>query len=468
MKKLSVNIFIFFLFASNAFADGFCGNSILVSLIKDSDGLSSCPNTVADYPYSLDVGCSVAESFVVGCLYVYKICCGDTSKKYEDSTVQTLLSQSVTIGQEEVAAQTKYEEFKDSAVVPACTTGFQTTSEMMGYVYLVTPSYSTNDYTKSDVAVSAWNRVGCSKFTVTLNPVQSGGGTNAESLAELQAINIALAGIKTVLDNVPNTTNPLLTDIKTLLQDGLNFNSEVLETGINQVAVNTAAGNGILSAINEKIIQDCTTVNVVVPGSCWDSSNRFGPPVSCQEGSLNCVCSYTEQTECGGIKVSDSNSLVLLGEIRDILTQSGGFGNYTSGSSVNVDMEETNGFLSDIKDFFSGSSTLSENNDTSASKEAYSSSFFEEGTPTTESYKDLFNDFVGDMKSTSLYGLMGGFFSGVPNSGISTISFNGGVYGSHSFDFSSWGSILTVIKALVLIIFAAMSMKIIFLKGGSG
>lgn len=462
MKK-GISLFvIFFFFYSNCFA-GFCGNSILVSLVKDSDGGSSCPEIAPDYPYTLSSDCSVSTKSVVGCLYVYKICCGDISKKYEDSTVKVELGQSVEIGREPVKAEEIYTKFKNSTSIgaPACSQGFTTTSEMMGYVYHVTPSYSTSDYTKSDVAVSMWNRVGCSKFTssttVVLNPVESGGGSNSASLAELQKTNTTLTSIKEIMDSIKTTgqaSNPLLTDIKTLLQDGLDFNSAALETGINQVGINTASSNDILNAINNKLTQNCTTT--------WDPNINcyWGPPVPPSRDPV-WTCSGGNVTNCKGIDVSDSAALGKLQEIKNLLASG-------SGGTVNVDMAQTNGILTDIKNFLIGASSLTSYNDDSGSKTAYSHSDFLTSTPTATSYKDEFATFQTNMESTPLYGLLGSFFGNVPHEGTSIIAFNGGRYGQHTVDFASWSSVFRVLKALVLIIFASLSLKIIFLKGGSG
>lgn len=432
--------------SANAWA-GFCGNYILVSLVKNSDGTSTCSETAPDYPYTLDSGCSVSSKSVVGCLYVYKICCGDTSKQYEDSTTSTLLAQSIDVGREEEAAASKYEEFKTSAVAPICADGFKTTSEMLGYVYYVTPSYSTGDYTKSDVSVSAWNRVGCSKFTntttVTLNPVSGSGtgGTTAITSEQLDTTNSLLTDIKFYVNSIPKTdTSGTLTDIKNLLSTGLNFNSSNMES--------------LLTDIKDKLQQACTTTQTYL------GVDLKGNPI------------YSTSTSCSGLSVSDSATQSLLTDVKSSLSNLS-----TGGTGGTVDMTETNtiltgskSFLSDIKDFFSGSSSLSQYSDSSASKAAYSSSYLSDSSsvPTLDSYETAFSDFTNNMKTTSLYGLMGSFFTSVPNSGSSIVSFDGGVYGSHSYDFSSWSSIMSVIKAFVLITFAAISLKIIFLKGGSG
>lgn len=472
LKKRGVNFLLFFLFlvVPPAYSAEICGWSVAFEITAYG---MDCPSVARPYEFELFSGCAVSYSETSNCVSLYKICCPDTTKSYEDSITLKKTQTAVAVGQEQQIAEGLYEQAKLEIVPPNCSPGYSKTADLLGYASDIKSNPS--DYSKSDVTITAWGRIGCSKFTntttVSLNPVSSGGGTAVESLVELQKVNTALTTIKTVLDNIPNSTNPLLTDIKTLLQDGLNFNSEALETGINQVAVNTnqvgvntAAGNEILTAINNKLTQNCTTVWDPNGGSCttYDHDRNPGTPDIT-------TCTGANVTTCEGLDVSDSASLAKLQEIKDAIIAGQGqstIGNYSG--TFNIDLTETNSFLDQIKDFFSGSSTLSEHTDASASKTAYSSSYFEEGIPTSQSYSNEFNGFVSDMKATPLYGLMGGFFNGVPTSGVSVVSFNGGRYGTHSYDFSSWGSILTVIKALVLIIFAAMSMKIIFLKGGSG
>ncbi len=470
--KLVNSFFVFcflFLFVVPAYSVEVCGWAVAYEITAYG---MDCPASAKPYEFELYSGCSVPYSETADCISLYKVCCPDTTQAYEDTLVIKKSQADVPIGQEFQVAENLVALAQAEVVAPVCSSGYKKILDLPGHSLNI--SSSASDYTKNDVTVTVLARVGCSKFTsnttISLNPIQTGGGFSAESLVELQAINTALSTIKTVLDNIPNSTNPLLTDIKTLLQTGLNFNSEALETGINQVAVNTnqvgvntAAGNEILTAINNKLTQNCTTVwdpNLNCTSGDWDRDPNT-PPTD--------QCTGENTTTCEGLDVSDSASLAKLQEIKDAIIAGQGqstMGNYSG--TVNIDLTETNSSLTQIKDFFSGSSTLTQHTDTSASKTAYSSSYFEEGIPTSQSYSNEFNSFVSDVKATPLYGLMGGFFSGVPTSAVSVVSFNGGRYGTHSYDFSSWGSILTVIKALVLIIFAAMSMKIIFLKGGSG
>ncbi len=94
-------------------------------------------------------------------------------------------------------------------------------------------------------------------------------------------------------------------------------------------------------------------------------------------------------------------------------------------------------------------------------------------TPYNTTGKSLGHDFgarlrsfMTDMQGTSLGQLGSGFFSGVPTGGTSSISFNAGVFGNHTYDFSSaaWVSVLSVIRAVILIIFGYAAVRIVILK----
>jgi hypothetical protein len=404
---------------SYAYAEQVCGNRIVL-LINNN----LCGGTVPTYnPPS---GCIVNSSSITGCIAVYQVCCPvEGTPRYTDSGAQVITIPSVTIGTEYDVAASYYESAKDGVNSPACQSPYITNSEMKGYVYDVKPSPS--DYTKSDVRITMWNRVGCEKFTnttaVPLDPISGGGGSGSGSV-DL------------------TTTNDLLNQIKLAIESAG-------DKGDNQ---------GVIDAVNNiKALLD--TGGVANPNTLLQAIKDV----------------------LTGIDAKDAEGNQLLVQIRDILQSGGGFTNYSGGGTVNIDMTETNGLLTDVKNSIisigesiislvssvSGDSSLGGYVDNTASKPAYSSSFFA-GTPTLESYKASFNAFTKDMMSTPLFGLVGGFFGAVPNGGSSVVSFNGGVYGSHIYDFSSWGSVLSVLRGLVLVMFAAASVRIIFLKGGGG
>lgn len=74
--------------------------------------------------------------------------------------------------------------------------------------------------------------------------------------------------------------------------------------------------------------------------------------------------------------------------------------------------------------------------------------------------------FIDDVKATPLFSLPSSLLSNIPGDGSSVISFNAGRYGTHTYDFASLGSLLNTLKVLILIIFSAVAVKIVTLKGG--
>lgn len=79
-----------------------------------------------------------------------------------------------------------------------------------------------------------------------------------------------------------------------------------------------------------------------------------------------------------------------------------------------------------------------------------------------------FHQFLTDMKATSLFSLPSQMIGTIPGGGTSIVTFSGGRFGNHTYDFSTWGSILTTLKALVMVICGISAVKIVTLKGGGG
>lgn len=74
--------------------------------------------------------------------------------------------------------------------------------------------------------------------------------------------------------------------------------------------------------------------------------------------------------------------------------------------------------------------------------------------------------FVNDVKQTPLFSLPSSLLGNIPGGGSSTISFTAGRFGTHTYDFASWGSLLNTLKTIILIIFSAVAVRIVTLKGG--
>lgn len=127
----------------------------------------------------------------------------------------------------------------------------------------------------------------------------------------------------------------------------------------------------------------------------------------------------------------------------------------------------TNELLGDVKNSLSGPSTLP-SAPASSVPAPYTSPYLTDHIPTSDDYVSEFNSFKTKMETTTFYGLIHTFFN-VPaiGGGSSVFSFNAGKLGNHSYDFSSWGGIMALLRGLVIIAFGAAAMRILFLKGGS-
>lgn len=83
-----------------------------------------------------------------------------------------------------------------------------------------------------------------------------------------------------------------------------------------------------------------------------------------------------------------------------------------------------------------------------------------------KTFSQVFTDFKTNMQSTSFFTFSNSLFT-VPAGGSSVISFDAGRYGVQSFDFADkYVSLFPYIRALILLGFSAISVKIILLKGG--
>lgn len=77
-----------------------------------------------------------------------------------------------------------------------------------------------------------------------------------------------------------------------------------------------------------------------------------------------------------------------------------------------------------------------------------------------------FQSFITDAKNTRFASMIGAFFNGAPTGGCSTMSVSAGRLGTHTIDFSAYNAVWTIMKALVLIMFSYVSIKIMFLGRG--
>ena len=78
-----------------------------------------------------------------------------------------------------------------------------------------------------------------------------------------------------------------------------------------------------------------------------------------------------------------------------------------------------------------------------------------------------FQTFFNEMRQTAVFSLPNQFLTSIPNSSTSVITFSGGRFGTHSFDFASLSAVWIGLKAVILVIFGWLSIRIAILKGGS-
>lgn len=79
-----------------------------------------------------------------------------------------------------------------------------------------------------------------------------------------------------------------------------------------------------------------------------------------------------------------------------------------------------------------------------------------------------FKTFFDQMKTTAIFSLPNQFLSGLPSGGSSIISFDGGRFGVHTFDFSTFSSVWLTLRAVILVMFGWFAIRIVSLKGGGG
>lgn len=88
--------------------------------------------------------------------------------------------------------------------------------------------------------------------------------------------------------------------------------------------------------------------------------------------------------------------------------------------------------------------------------------------PGASEYTSRFNQFISTMRTSGIFSMPQQVFGNIPGGGTSTFNFAFGRFGNHTFDLSSYGAAISVLRTLFLIIFSIIGFKIIALKGGGG
>jgi hypothetical protein len=98
---------------------------------------------------------------------------------------------------------------------------------------------------------------------------------------------------------------------------------------------------------------------------------------------------------------------------------------------------------------------------------AYSGSLTTVPWATANDFGARWNTFASGVQSTGLFGLWGNAFGSPGSGGGSTYTFNAGSLGTHTYDFSSWGStVFGLLSGLVQITCGFVAVKIATIKGG--
>lgn len=81
------------------------------------------------------------------------------------------------------------------------------------------------------------------------------------------------------------------------------------------------------------------------------------------------------------------------------------------------------------------------------------------------SISDLWDNFKDAVLATGIFLLPAALSSGIPGGGTSVMSFNAGVFGSHSYDFSTWsGNVILILRSVFLVIFSFIAIRVVVLK----
>ncbi|MGD9686359.1 MAG: hypothetical protein AB7U43_05230 [Desulfobacter sp.] len=89
------------------------------------------------------------------------------------------------------------------------------------------------------------------------------------------------------------------------------------------------------------------------------------------------------------------------------------------------------------------------------------------GDGSTFDFGQRFQQFFGEMQTTAVFSLPNQFLTSIPTGSSSVVSFNGGRFGSHSFDFATFSDLWLALKTVILVLFGWLSIRIAILKGGA-
>lgn len=154
------------------------------------------------------------------------------------------------------------------------------------------------------------------------------------------------------------------------------------------------------------------------------------------------------------------------GAVKDAISSgiSSGFNTSIADGTNTGAQQQTSGQLSGIQDSLNGiSDKLDDLKDDGKSytPESQTNDYAPDAAlNNTSEFINRFDSFVSAVKTTSLFSLPNQVLFNIPNSSTSTYTINMGSYGTADFDFSSFGSALTIFRTALLISFGYASIRI--------
>lgn len=466
MRKELIKFVLFIIFSvSPCFA--FDTNYIGLKVQSDN----SCPQGSNTPPSNVPAECTSSKISQYKCIDVWKVTCPDTlGSAFENSVVSEVPLTEMYESQVQTHINDSYQSFLAGAAANlGCPGGSTKVGSLGASIGYVEQGSSPNTV---GVTVDNYAHVYCTKGSVTdvvVSPLPIGGGigggaADPELLAKLDITNSHLLESKDLLV----TNNNGIITIQDILTNGFGNESILLNhiasqlTGIDGVMVQTesgitvlnnsvVAGNGLIASVDGKLATE--------QGILTNGFSTLETGVSGLGGSLGTLNTGidTVNSQLSGIGTGIQG-------INDKLAAIGGGGTINGDVTVNVDNSGVITELQTIRnDLNSGTYTGGDG----SGLDAYSAGGTGGEAEVAAKFSfvgEKFNTLKTRVQSTQFVSGFQGFFH-LPAGSTSVISFDGGIYGNHSYDFASWGSIFIVVKSILLVTVSYACVRILVLKG---
>lgn len=365
----------------------------------------SCPNVCSDS------ACPAGKDFVGGCNGTPRYCEG-TDVYVNASRFLGFLSDKKTF---------TYENWIGSNGISyiCVTTAILSSGRTMLYINSPAgqePAFSTNSACVTQSAYNALNNTVCDTSGTT---VLNGKNTNIYK-------SVGSTGLTTLCKNADGTYVNCPGSVSTAMGDGVIITQD--PTGVGSTTITSPTGGTNPDGTPTTITQPVTTsgtgsgtaISGLNTGNCYDGIKN-GDEITADKGG-RCIGITTG----GGTGTGTGTGT----EPVPVITWSGSYSGGTGSGRAGYD-----------------SSSVSDNSE----------------------LKTLVSGFFDSMKASSFFSMPASLFQSFPSGGSPTISFDGGRYGVHSYNFSlAWVSIIPILKGIIIVAFAAASVKIVAIKGGSG